>query len=387
VFQVFLFLLHRRFQTLALTLISAIHKRVTKESTRLIDTATSGNSAFVAEMLNTRHILSRPLGFAILCGCFVALPQFGRAQFDFTTNNGSLTLSAYTSFGLVAVIPASTNNLPVTAIGDLAFAEADVASVSIPAGVTNIGTDVFRHCASLTNVTFQSGVRSISGSAFMGCSSLQQIALPDTLTTLGSFVFYGCSNLTTASLGNGLALIPSGALEYCVNLTNVNVGNNVTSISASFIGCSSLSTITLPASLTNLTTQAFASCSNLTSVYFQGNAPNYGVNVFTNDNNATVHYVPGTSGWGSTYAGRPAALWYLPNPRILGGPTFGIHTNAFTFTISWATNIPVIVEASASLISPSWSPVSTNTLVNGASSFSDARWTNSAARFYRLRSP
>jgi hypothetical protein len=32
--------------------------------------------------------------------------------------------------------------------------------------------------------------------------------------------------------------------------------------------------------------------------------------VFTNDNNATIYYLPGTTGWGATFDGRPAMLYY-----------------------------------------------------------------------------
>ncbi len=102
---------------------------------------------------------------------------------------------------------------------------------------------------------------------------------------------------------------------------------------------------------------------------------------------ATVYYLPGTSGWGTTFGGRPTAFWSLPYPVILGfGAGFGVKSNGFGFTISWATNTPVVVEASADLGSQSWFPVGTNTLTNGAFYFSDPSWTNYPARFYRIRS-
>ena len=31
--------------------------------------------------------------------------------------------------------------------------------------------------------------------------------------------------------------------------------------------------------------------------------------VFYSDSNVTVYYLPGTTGWGSTFGGRPTALW------------------------------------------------------------------------------
>jgi hypothetical protein len=69
------------------------------------------------------------------------------------------------------------------------------------------------------------------------------------------------------------------------------------------------------------------------------------------------------------------------------GPSFGVQTNGFGFIISWATNIPVVVEASTDLANPNWSPVATNTLTGGSAYFSDPQWANYPVRFYRLRSP
>ena len=78
----------------------------------------------------------------------------------------------------------------------------------------------------------------------------------------------------------------------------------------------------------------------------------------------------------------------LPFPVILPvAPSFGIQTHRFGFRISWATNVPVVVEACTSLANLNWSPVATNTLSDGWSDFSDPDLTNHPARFYRVRSP
>ena len=45
----------------------------------------------------------------------------------------------------------------------------------------------------------------------------------------------------------------------------------------------------------------------------------------------------------------------------------GATTNGFGFTISWATNIPVVIEACTDIANPVWSPVATNTLTTGSS--------------------
>jgi len=147
---------------------------------------------------------------------------------------------------------------------------------------------------------------------------------------------------------------------------------------------------TIPNSVTSIGNYAFAYCSNLAGVYFRGNSPTptNDLTVFQSATNVTVYYLPGTTGWGPTFDGRPTALLLLSNPMILNfEPNFGVQTNGFGFTISWATNIPVVVEACTNLANPVWNPVATNPLTGGSSYFSDPQWTNYPGRFYRLRSP
>ena len=51
-------------------------------------------------------------------------------------------------------------------------------------------------------------------------------------------------------------------------------------------------------------------------IYFAGNAPSLdGPDVFRDDNDATVYYLPSTTGWGSTFGGLPTALWQPPPPK------------------------------------------------------------------------
>ena len=136
--------------------------------------------------------------------------------------------------------------------------------------------------------------------------------------------------------------------------------------------------------VTNISEWAFAFCSNLKRVYFQGNAPGLGSDAFYGDNNVTVYYLPGTTNWGSTFGNFPTVLW---QPQIDNGSGFGVQNNQFGFSINWAPGMTVVVEGCANLSDSAWVPISTNTLTDASSYFSDSAWTNYSSGFYRIRWP
>ena len=64
-----------------------------------------------------------------------------------------------------------------------------------------------------------------------------------------------------------------------------------------------------------------------------------------------------------------------------------MRSNQFGFDITGTSNIPIVVEASANLAGPVWTPLQSLTLTNGLFHFSDPQWTNYPVRFYRISSP
>ena len=86
-------------------------------------------------------------------------------------------------------------------------------------------------------------------------------------------------------------------------------GLPVTSIGGeAFDDCGSLTTVMLPDSVTNIAAEAFADCTGLTGVFLQGNAPTVGASAFVDDD-ATVYYLAGTTGWGPTFGELATSLW------------------------------------------------------------------------------
>ena len=102
-------------------------------------------------------------------------------------------------------------------------------------------------------------------------------------------------------------------------------------------------------------------------------------------NAATVYYLPGTSGWGSTYAGRPARLWN-PVASNVAAPS---SVTPFSFAITGTPGIPVAIEARPTLSTGVWERVLTTRIPSGGVlEFTDAADTISdSARYYRVVAP
>jgi hypothetical protein len=242
----------------------------------------------------------------------------------------------------------------VARIGSAAFSGTGLTSVTIPNSVTNIGDEAFELCYSLTNVTIGNGVASIGNRAFYGCSNLAAIAvdtdnsafcsLDGVLFDKGTNILIQCpqGRVGNLTLPDSVTNIGSDALRSCSTLTNVTLGDNVTDIALdAFSSCSSLTSVTIGNSVSNIGYYAFYYCTSLMSVYFGGKAPSVGFLPFTGDNNVVVYYLPGTTGWTNTFAGRPAVLWgaSCPWPALdvgtVGVSGSAIYTNG-VFTVNGA---------------------------------------------------
>jgi hypothetical protein len=279
---------------------------------------------------------------------------------------------------------------------------------TIPNSVTTIGAYAFADCSSLTNVVIPDGVASIGEAAFLSCG-LSSVTVPDSVTNLGAVAFNACGNLAKATIPGSVGSIGEDTFGACSSLTSIIMGEGITSIGdGAFDRCSALTSVTIPNSVTTITRDAFAFCSKLTQiifgngitslgdyaaaecgltgVYFKGNAPlNLVPSVFTGDTNVTVYYLPGTTGWGPTFAGVPTAVWQ-PHMQT-SDDSFGVSSNRFGFNVNWASGMPIVVEASTSIANAIWTPLQTNVLAADTFYFSDPQWTNFPARFYRIRSP
>ena len=221
----------------------------------------------------------------------MTIPAVVQAQFVYTTNNGTITITGYIGTPTTLTIPSTINGYPVTSIGECAFCQStSLTSITIGNSVTSIGSSAFYYCTSLTNLTIGNSVTNIGSSAFYYCTSLTNLTIGNSVTNIGDSAFGSCYSLASITIPNTVTSIGDMAFDYCNSLTSITIGNSVTSIGS----------------------QAFYYCTSLTSVYFEGNTPSLGVNVFSYAFDATVYYFSGTTGWASTFGGRPTVCLLLP---------------------------------------------------------------------------
>jgi hypothetical protein len=264
---------------------------------------------------------------AVSCGVllWLALPLALNAQFTYTTNNGTITITGYTGPGGAVVIPDTIHDLPVVSIGDnafnncraltgitipdsvtyiggYAFSGTSLTSVLLGSAVEKIGDGAFKGCTSLRGLEIPNGVASLGARAFMGCTSLTSLRIPSSVTSMGDSVFFGCANLGAIevdvlnpayssvqgvvfdknqtvliaypggrpgdyTIPNGVTRIDSSAFAACAQFAGVVIPNSVTDIDYSaFYGCTGLTNVTIPDGVADLGWDTFYSCTNLASV-------------------------------------------------------------------------------------------------------------------------
>lgn len=247
---------------------------------------------------------------------------------DFTFDATTGTIKKYNGNDAVVNIPSEINGTPVTTIGNAAFRDSSVTSVTIPANVTEIGANAFAGCTNLTSVTYggdwsnltiQSGnpavqdaanaplfdfefippdntavivtnykyngaaadvtipsryqgkpVTTIGHAAFFN-SAVTSVTIPDSVTSIGDNAFGFCSQLTNISIPNSVTSIGFSAFAHCTSLKSITLPSSLSFISgALFLGCSQLTTIHIPVSVTSIGNNAFADCPSLMTVTYPG---------------------------------------------------------------------------------------------------------------------
>ena len=151
--------------------------------------------------------------------------------FDFDATKGEITNYKKWANALCSdsiAIPATIGRVPVKSIGNDAFKQKSLTSVTLPNSVTSIGEMAFYN-NKLTSVTLPNSVTSIGNRAFES-NKLTSVTLPNSVTSIGVSAF-AHNQLTSLTLPNAVTSIGTEAFSHN-QLTAVTIPNSVTSIGA-----------------------------------------------------------------------------------------------------------------------------------------------------------
>lgn len=123
-------------------------------------------------------------------------------------------------------------------------------SVTIPAGITEIGSNAFSYEKRITGVRVQEGVTKIGDGAFRHCTSLASVRLPDSLNEIGENAFRDCFALESMTIPSGVTCIRSYAFGFCRNLKTLTLNEGIVTIEYHALCLEALECVTLPKSLT-----------------------------------------------------------------------------------------------------------------------------------------
>ena len=264
-------------------------------------------------------VFFKALPVLLFLACFLLLPAPASAitegDWSYEYIEGGARILAYNGSDTDIAIPSLLGGQTVVALREQLFyydpeeypQGAPITSVTVPAGVTTVGSAAFYNCQSLESVTFQStSTLSLGEGAFLYCSSLETVHFTGSasvsldkyvfsdctmlttfdavsVTEVGELAFKNCNQLQSVSLAAG-AVVGEQAFIHCSSLTSV--GNQAVSIAGNnpFAYCSSLGSISFSVSSSGLILgpNYFKDCSVLQTVTFVGNGTvSIGANCFS----------------------------------------------------------------------------------------------------------
>ena len=193
----------------------------------------------------------------------------------------------------------------------------------------------------VTNLTIPEGVTSIGSYAFYNCDSIIQITIPNSIETIGEDAFYGCYQLdkvSTDSITHWCDIAfnspTANPLFYARRLyingelvTNLSIPEEVSSIGDyTFYNCISLDSINIPKSTDYIGEDAFYGCDSVKAIYCNATTPPtcFSENTFHGIDKSIPIYVPHSSidiykttkGWNqfSNYIGTDTSIDFIDSP-------------------------------------------------------------------------
>lgn len=135
----------------------------------------------------------------------------------------------------------------VTAIGESAFFQRNITSITFPNSITSVGRAAFYCCSLLDSVVLPEKVTVIGDMLFANCTSLRRVVIPEGLTLIDNSAFNSCHSLDSLIIPNSVTRIEDWAFAGCKGLTYVEMSRGLTYVGRGAFGdCGALKTVIIP---------------------------------------------------------------------------------------------------------------------------------------------
>jgi len=207
------------------------------------------------------------------CSNVTCVVEEGSYAETYCADNGVAYTTVPATGDVVSYSLSDDGTLTVRGNGDIADSlflnNKDIRNVVIKSGITGIGDRCFDQCVNLASVSIPSTVTEIGESAFRD-TALTSVTVPAGVTKLGDGCFTGCEQLASVTLSGGKGKL-AYTFEGCTSLRQVTIPNGVTELYATFKNCTALEKVILPDTVTVINQETFNGCSSLKSF----NMPKY----------------------------------------------------------------------------------------------------------------
>ncbi|QKX38296.1 leucine-rich repeat domain-containing protein [Metamycoplasma hominis] len=246
-------------------------------------------------------------------------------KFELTKSN-TWKITKFIGNDSKVTIPREYQGKNITEIGNRAFFNSVIQSVTIPGSVKEIGESAFSGCRNIKEVFLNEGlekigagafnytriesinipgsVKEISGSAFSWCENLKEVILNEGLEKIGAFAFYD-TNIESITIPDSVKEIGKGAL-YIWNIRSIFINPNNKNFEINdnfFIDKNNkkileyldkkTTKVTIPGSVKEIGEWAFSDCKYLREVILNEGLEKIGTGVFSNTNIESIS-IPGS---------------------------------------------------------------------------------------------
>ncbi len=130
-------------------------------------------------------------------------------------------------------------------IGENAFKNTGLTSITIPKNINEIGKGAFSNCVNLKNAVIESEIKKLPDYMFAECELLSDVTVSTSTDEIGEKTFSNCEHLAKFENWGGIRKLNANALENCVSLNDIKLGGLSFIGANAFYGCKLSEKLTL----------------------------------------------------------------------------------------------------------------------------------------------